>query len=106
MLTADSETDKGEATHKLLNEKENTIQLLKNKLKIPATQLIQATKLTELKKEKEMLSQELNNHKAKVLNIIEEHSQWENEKCFLIANIDVLNENQLIWKEKSGVIMK
>ena len=34
------------------NEKEITIQILKKKLKIPATQLIQATKLTELEKEK------------------------------------------------------
>ena len=37
LLTVGSEENKGEATHKLLNEKENTIQLLKKKLKSPAT---------------------------------------------------------------------
>ena len=40
LLTADNEADKGAWNHKLLNEKENTIHLLKKKLKIPATQLI------------------------------------------------------------------
>ena len=50
LLTIDNEADKGEATQKLLNEKESTIQLLKNKLKILATHLIQATELTELEK--------------------------------------------------------
>ena len=37
LLVVDNEADKGETIHKLLNEKENTIQLLKTKLKIPAT---------------------------------------------------------------------
>ena len=48
----DSEPDKGQATNKIFVEKENMIQLLKNKLKIPSTQLIQAFELTELEKEK------------------------------------------------------
>ena len=56
LLTTDSEENKGEETHKLLNEKENTIQLLKKKLKISATQLIQALQLSELEKEKETLN--------------------------------------------------
>ena len=59
LLAADSQVDKGSATHKLLNEKERTIQLLKKKLKIPSTQLIQASKLTYLEKEKETLIGEL-----------------------------------------------
>ena len=54
---------------KIFGEKENTIQLLKKKLKIPATQLIQASKLTVLEREKELLSQELNDSKAKLLKL-------------------------------------
>ena len=36
----ESEVDKGQDTKKILDEKESTIQLLKNKLKIPTTPLI------------------------------------------------------------------
>ena len=61
----------------MLNEKENTIQLLKNKLKIPSTQLIQSTELIEMEKEKENLNDELNICKEKLLNIDEEKKQWE-----------------------------
>ena len=52
----DSEQDRGRDTKKILVEKENIIQLLKKKLRIPATQLIQASELTELENEKEILS--------------------------------------------------
>ena len=52
MLTAISETNKGEETQKLLAEKESTIQLLKKKIKIPATRLIQDLEPIELEKEK------------------------------------------------------
>ena len=60
-LTADSETNKGKSTQNILTKKENTIQLLKKKLKIPTTQLIQAFDLTEIEKEKETLNDELSN---------------------------------------------
>ena len=65
-MTIDSETNKGESTQNFLTKKENTIQLLKKKLKILATKLIQASELTELEKEKETLSDELSNCKVKI----------------------------------------
>ena len=95
----DSEVEKGQETKKNLAKKENTIHLLKKKLKIPTTQLIQAYELTELEKEKESLSQELNDCKENLLNLVGEPSQWEKEKGFLIAKIDVLNENQLVLEK-------
>ena len=52
LLLDENQDDKGDGTHKPLQEKEDTIQLLNKKLKIPATQLIQASKLSELEKEK------------------------------------------------------
>ena len=67
ILAMDSKEDKGKTTKKILSEKEITIQLLKKKLKILATQQIQASKLTFLEKEKESLSQELNDTKSKLL---------------------------------------
>ena len=44
----------------------------------------------------------MKDHKAKLLNPVEEHNQWEIERGFLIANIDVLNENQLILEREKG----
>ena len=51
--------------------------MLKNKLKIPSTQLIQTSELTEFEKEKEALNTELNDYKAKLLNLEEKEKQWE-----------------------------
>ena len=64
---ADSQADKGAAVQKLLNGKENAIQLLKKKLKIPSTQLIQTSELTEFEKEKEYLNTKVIGCKARLL---------------------------------------
>ena len=56
LLVADSQDDKGATTQKLLNEKENAIQILKKKLKLPSTQLIQIVELTDFEKEEEALN--------------------------------------------------
>ena len=45
LLVADIQADKGVATQRFLKEKENAIQLLKKKLSILATQLIQTSEL-------------------------------------------------------------
>ena len=71
MLAAKSQEDKGVGIHKLLNEKENSIQLLKKKLNILYTHLIHAFELAELEKEKESLSSELTDCKAKLLKFAE-----------------------------------
>ena len=68
--------DKGSGTQKLLNEKENTIPLLKKKVKIPSTQLIQASELTKLEKEKEYLNDELTECKENLLKFAEKEKQW------------------------------
>ena len=77
-----------------MNEKESTIQLLKKKLKIPATKLIQATELTELEKEKETLNAELNDCKAKLLKFVEEKKQWEIDISLMVENEKALKEKQ------------
>ena len=84
LLTAYNEVDKGAATLKFLIEKENTIKLLKKKLKIPATELIQASELTELEKEKETFNDEFNDYKAKLLKLVEEKKEQEKERMLLI----------------------
>ena len=47
-----------------------------------------------------MLSHELNDCKEKLLKLIGEKNQWEKERGFLTAKIDVLNENQLILERE------
>ena len=70
--------------------KKNTNQLLKNKLKNFATQLIQASKLLELEKEKEVLNDELSNCKDKILKFANEKKEWEKEKLLMTENLNVL----------------
>ena len=69
LLAMDSEVDKGQATMKILAENKSSIQLLKKKMKISATQLIQASELTKLEKTKESLSKELNDCNAELLKL-------------------------------------
>ena len=63
---------------------------MKNKLKIPATQLIQDLELTELEREKELLVDELSDNKVKFLNIVDEKKGWENEKVILVVKVHFL----------------
>ena len=48
----DGQGDKGALAQKFLDEKEKEFQVLKKKLKIPSTQLIQTSELNEFEKEK------------------------------------------------------
>ena len=50
LLVARGQSDKGASIQRLLDEKEKDIQLLKKKILIPATQLIQGPELDETEK--------------------------------------------------------
>ena len=67
----------------MLDEKEKEVHTLKKKLKIPSTQLIQTSELTEFEKEKEALNTELTNCKAKLLKVREKEKQLEKEAKLL-----------------------
>ena len=71
LLATKGQEDKGARIQKLVNEKENVIQLLKNKLKITSIQVIHASKLAEIEKKKESLSSELTDCKVKLLKFVE-----------------------------------
>ena len=70
---------------KLFDEKENEFQMLKKKFKIPSTQLIQTSKLTNFEKEKEALSTELIDFKSKWLNLEEKEKHLERDAKILIV---------------------
>ena len=61
----DIQDDKGSSIKKLLREK-NAIQLLKRKLNIPSTQLIQNSELIEFEKEKDDLTPKLTDCKERL----------------------------------------
>ena len=90
MLDIDSESNKGEVTQNILADKENTTQFLKKKLEIPPTQLIQASELTEMEKEKDLLASELSDNKENLLRLVDEKKGWEKEKALLVEKNNVL----------------
>ena len=68
--------------------------MLKTKLKIPTTQLIQASEIIELEKEKETLNDELSNCKAKLMKFVEEKREWEKQRVMLRDNVKALKQKQ------------
>ena len=68
-------------------------------MKIPSTQLIQTSKLTEFEKEKEALNTKLTDYKAKILKLEEKEKQWEKETKFLKESEEGLKV-KLAAKEK------
>ena len=73
--------------------------MLKKKLKIPSTQFIQTSVLTEFEKEKEALNTKLADSKAKILKLKKKEIQWEKESKLLKENEKDLKVN-LVAKEK------
>ena len=71
---------------KLFDKKEKRVQVLKNKLKIPYTQIIQTSELTEFEKEKEALNTELIDCKAKQLKLKEKQKHQARDAKILIEN--------------------
>ena len=56
--------------------------------------------MATLEKEKYFLSQELNDSKDKLLKFTKEQCKWEKERAYLIAQIDVLNQNQIVLEKE------
>ena len=86
LLATEGQEDKGAGIQKLVNEKENVIQLLKNKLKITSIQLIHASKLAEIEKKKESLSSELTDCKVKLLIFAEKEKQWQKDMALVVES--------------------
>ena len=68
-VKVDGQADEGALAQKLLDEKENEIQVLKKKLKIPSTQLIYTSELTDFEKEREALNTGLTDCKDRILKL-------------------------------------
>ena len=92
LLAAGGQFDKGVGTQRLLDEKEKGIQLLKNKVLMPATQLIQGPELAETEKEKEDLNNQLIDCKEKVLKFVDKERQWKKYMALVLESEKAMKE--------------
>ena len=94
LMVSGTEPDNIQMDKKLLEDKENTIQVLKKNIKVKRVQHVQLSELMVLQQEKEKIPQEMMDYKHKVLKFQEENQAWEVERLGLILQISVLNTNQ------------
>ena len=75
-----------------MEEKDNALQFLKKRLKIPNTEHVQSSELLELQEEKDKIHQEMMEHKGKTIKLQEEKDKWETERDELVAQISLLKK--------------
>ena len=75
-----------------MEEKDNTIQILKKKLKIPNSEHAQSLELLALQEEKDKVYQEMMEYKGKTLKLQEEKRKWEMERTELMTQISMLKK--------------
>ena len=105
VVSLGSEPGNAQATRKLLEEKDNTIQVLKKRLKIPNSEYAQSPELLALQEEKHIVYQEMMEYKGKTLKLREERSKWEMEKTELMTQISQLKKYQNDEKEIMEEVM-
>ena len=82
---------KESVVQKLLDDKDKEIHALKNKLKIPGSQLAQVDELADFEKEKQALNSRITDSQAKLLKLEEKGRQWE-------ADIQLLRNSKVKLK--------
>ena len=92
LLAVGGQSNKGAGIQRLLDEKEKDIQLLKKKILIPATQLIQGPELAEIEKEKENLNNQLTNCQAKLMKFVDKENQWQKYLALVVESDKVMKE--------------
>ena len=83
----------------MLEEKDNALQVLKKRLKIPGSKHVQSSELLALQEEKDKMHQEMMEHKGKAVELQEEKDRWEAEWSELISQIALLKKDQNEEKE-------
>ena len=90
LITSGTKPTNFQATKKLLEEKEKTIQFLQKKLKVPVAQHVQLSKLTVLQQEKDKIYQELMEFKGKMLNLSKDKDAYEIERSVFVSHMSSL----------------
>ena len=85
-LQADiASSDNTQAVKKLLEEKDNALQVLKKRLKMPGSEHVQSTEFLALQEEKDKLHQEMMEYKGKDGELQEEKDKWNAKKEELLV---------------------
>ena len=101
IITSGTKSANVQATKKLLEEKEKTIQVLKKILKVLGMQHVQLSELTVLQQEKDKIYQELMDFKGKMLKLHKDKEAYEIEGSGFLSQISTFNANR---KEEEEVL--
>ena len=93
IVSSGNEKDNTQAVRRMLEEKDNALQVLKKKLKILGTEHVQSSELLVLQEEKDKMHQEMMEHKGKDVELQEEKYRWEAERSELISQISLLKKD-------------
>ena len=92
-------SDDTQAVKRMLKEKDNALQVLKKKLKIPGAEHVQSSKLLALQEEKDKVHQEMMEYKGRAGELQEEKERWEAERNDLLSQISLMKKDQNDEKE-------
>ena len=81
IISSENEKDNTQAIRRMLEEKDNALQVLK----IPSTKHVQSSELLALQEEKDKIHQEMMEHKGRDVKLQEEKDKWETERSELIS---------------------
>ena len=99
IISSGNETGNTQAIKRLLEEKDNALQVLKKRLKIPSTEHVQSSELLALQEEKDRIHQDMMEYKGNTVKLQEEKDKWQAERNELIAQISLLKRDQNEEKE-------
>ena len=69
VISSGDETGNTQAIRRLLEEKDNALQVLKKKLKIPSSEHVQSSELLALQEEKDKIHHEMMEYKGKSVKL-------------------------------------
>ena len=99
IISLGNEIGNTQAIKRLLEEKDNTLQVLKKRLKIPSIEHVQSSELLALQEEKDRIHRDMMEYKGKTVKLQEEKDKWQTKRNELIAQISLLKRDQNEEKE-------
>ena len=94
VISSRDEPGNTQAIRRILEEKDNALQVLKKKLKIPSFEHAQSSELLALQEEKDKIHQEMMEYKGKMVKLQKKKNKWETERTELMTQISHLKKDQ------------
>ena len=92
-------SDNTQAVKRMLEEKDNALQVLKKKLKIPGFEHVQSSEILALQEEQDKIHQEMMEYKGRAVELQEEKDKWEAKRNELLSQISLMRKDQIDEKE-------